>query len=159
MTRGRPRKNPSDPGKLPFQQGLQTRQVTPEEAERYGIKMSDIPSKEVEWYSNSINVKDPSIGFQKSGGIHINKEAGALLGIKEGDKVQIGFRGSPRQIVLRKSEDGMRLRAIKGNNKGSGFKCFSAGLVKWINEKGAEAKRYVIRPTDEDGIFVANLYQ
>lgn len=157
MARGRPKGSTNK--KLPYQTGLVTTTVTEEQAKKYGIRLVDgrvdnLKLEEVEWFSDSCSAKNPTIGFTKSGQINISKETAALMSIEEGDHLEIGFQNSPRRLLIKKSTVGLLPKKLAGGKAGSGFRCQSSKIIKWMTLKKMPIVRYVVEKTDNPDIFV-----
>lgn len=113
-----------------------SRKVTPEEAQRLGIK-----GFEIEWFMDARSVNYPTVSVNKQG-LTFSELAVKEMGVQKGDSLQIGFREKDRALIIMPSETGMKLKASA--SKG-GLMVTNKNLVSWLFKRDISQQRSVIK--------------
>jgi RNA polymerase sporulation-specific sigma factor len=129
---------------------LVNREVTTEEAAKYGIKNL---LEKAEWFTDTSLPSVATIGINKQG-ISFNAPAMAQIGLTDGGMMEIGFVKDSNQLIMKKSDQGLSLRKMPDRET---LLLINKRLVEWLLAKKIKSTRYRIVHDEKHGVWISTL--
>ncbi|MEV2286378.1 sigma-70 family RNA polymerase sigma factor [Paenibacillus larvae] len=109
----------------------------------------------IEWFVDEVVPTNPTIGLN-SQGMHFNQRAVHQIGCKAGQCVQIGYDAEGPRLIIQVGDNGLKLRAQKGDRNGT-LRIINKRLPDWLRQKKVTRKRYALQADRESGFYYIEL--
>ncbi|MBH0343818.1 hypothetical protein, partial [Paenibacillus larvae] len=109
----------------------------------------------IEWFVDEVVPTNPTIGLN-SQGMHFNQRAVQQIGCNAGQCVQIGYDAGGPRLIIQVGDNGLKLRAQKGDRNGT-LRIINKRLPDWLRQKKVTRKRYALQADTESGFYYIEL--
>nr|WP_158327638.1 sigma-70 family RNA polymerase sigma factor [Brevibacillus laterosporus] len=138
------------PKKVERRDSVKTRKATPEELKRHNVQtIVDL----ADWFTD---VKLPSVSSISitSQGISFNASAVEQMGLEKGMGLEVGYSGTHRSIVIRKSDQGAKLKQVTGQKS---LVIVNRRLIDWLLARSVMQKRYPLEVDQLTGVWISKI--